>query len=48
VLPGRFSPSGLGPGGKCLEALTDLDRACRIPLLYVHILELQHEPRPVR
>src|SRR5437763_9032134 len=41
------SPCGLRPGGESLEALADLDFARGVPLVYVHILELQHEPQPV-
>jgi len=44
---GVVSPSGLGPRRECLEALADLDRARRIQLVYIHVLELQHEPQPV-
>src|SRR3954447_23414062 len=41
------SPSGLGPRRECLEVLADLDRARRVQLVYVHVLELQHEPQPI-
>ena len=42
-----ISPSGLRPGGECLEALANLYCSRRIQLAYVHVLELQHKPQPV-
>src|SRR5205823_4577089 len=35
------------PGGESLEALADLDFPRGVQFVYVHILELQHEPQPV-
>src|SRR5437868_3736414 len=44
---GSVSPCGLRPGGESLEALADLELPRGVQFVYVHILELQHEPQPV-
>jgi hypothetical protein len=43
----QVSPSGLNPTSDRLEALADLDFPCRVQLVHVDILELQHEAQPV-
>src|SRR5437868_15526372 len=47
MLSGKLSPRCLSPGRERLEALTDLQCARRIQLVYVRMLELQDKPQPV-